>query len=707
MTREEFFSAVQANRALVFDGAPDMDRTLQGAWLSEAAERGFSVRVSNAIIVGPIVLDTVEVRASFELISCQLDLLSGRYATILKWFRLELCTFNGYCRLRGARFASGLWFRGSIFTDEFDLGYVTVAVDLDLDGINCGKQAYLVGLSVKKNFHTRKATFKDGFYMALATVLGVFDAKETRFYGDVILMDSHVGGLIFTKTRIEQTKDQGAAFDRLTVDSGANFSQASFDGPAAFGGLSVKGQLIFDEASFSSDCLIEGAIARDLFCRSITFESTTSLVGSHVFAADFTGSTFKGPARFNDLRVDVTLSLVSTTFSSVAVFDRMAIGQSIRVAGTLRSPAEFRGDVTSFAGATVGSQGIFEHVTFVGAAVFEGSRFGSDLFLDRCAFRAAASFIGMQVLGNISIVSVEFSQCEFHRLHCNGNFGFASCTITNKAELSYLSSDGNLVFSDCNFASELILKNSRIAAELSLRSTVLSEALSLEMVSCGILDCFPHLVDSAHDSIPDLSKIKINAIGLRYGQLYCVWRDFIAGVALSRLYVLDPYTQLEQQLRSVGAYHWADEVYVLGRRNFRNAFSQNSIRYWWDFALEMLSGYGLKPGRTIVALVILFALTTSLIAFIPFFAVQDATGACDFSQSSRPDLEIAMNLAARQYAVGGSDAVSGWSISDCALLGSWLRPYSVIGLLRLVALILIPFVVASFAGVLKYVGKRD
>jgi hypothetical protein len=80
---------------------------------------------------------------------------------------------------------------------------------------------------------------------------------------------------------------------------------------------------------------------------------------------------------------------------------------------------------------------------------------------------------------------------------------------------------------------------------------------------------------------------------------------------------------------------------------------------------------------------------------------------CTCAKGAPPDLEIAVNLAVRQYVVGASDTVSGWKISECPLVGSWIRPYSVIGILRLLGLILIPFVVASVAGILKYVGRRD
>ncbi len=101
--------------------------------------------------------------------------------------------------------------------------------------------------------------------------------------------------------------------------------------------------------------------------------------------------------------------------------------------------------------------------------------------------------------------------------------------------------------------------------------------MNLEMARCGTLDFFKGIVASADQKLPDLSKIKINAIGLRYNQLYCVWKDFVAGIAASKLSYFRSLRAIEKHLRSIGAYHWADEVYMLGRRNLRNAFKKNSI----------------------------------------------------------------------------------------------------------------------------------
>ncbi len=53
-----------------------------------------SVAVSGGRIVGIIVLETIRISASFELLSCAVEGLSARYATFSKWLRLEGAPFR-------------------------------------------------------------------------------------------------------------------------------------------------------------------------------------------------------------------------------------------------------------------------------------------------------------------------------------------------------------------------------------------------------------------------------------------------------------------------------------------------------------------------------------------------------------------------------------------------------------------------------------
>lgn len=705
MTEAEFLEALSSRDHVIFDEtATDGERTLQGHWLTAAARAGLPIRVSRGKIVGLVVLDTMRV-SHFELISCELENLSAQYATFTEWFRVETCSFSGYCWLRGSRFESAVWFRGTHLAGNLDLGYVSIGVDLDLDGLDCAKRVYLVGAAVQKNVHLRSSTFRGDFEMALANVTGQFDAQKSRFLGKATFVDSSIGGFIAVEASFESDKGDEVLFDRMAVNSGVNFTSASFGNTTSFGGLIAKGQLIFDNASFRGDCRLEGVKANDGFFRSVTFSKSASFIGAHLFSGDFTDSTFEGEARFNDLKVDIALSLNGTLFQSSAIFDRLRLGESLRIASTTRKVI-FSGPLTSFADANVGSQGIFSDVVFLGGAVFESAEFGG-LILERCAFHRVASFVTMRCKGDACFIGIAFEKAEFHAADIGGNFGFDGCTFREPADISYVSSRGNLVFSNSKFCSEVVLKNSHTRGELSLISSTLTDALSLEMATCGALHFFKGIAESSNDKTPDLSKVKINAIGLRYGHIYCVWRDYVAGVAASQLHIIDPYVQLERYLRTTGAYYWADEVYILGRQNLRKALPKGSARYRWDVALDFLSGYGLRPLRTLLALAVLLAIIAGLIAFVHGFADTNAVSDCVSAKGGLPDFEVAVNLAVSQYVPWASETVSGWRISECPLLGSLVRPYSVVWILRLAGLVLIPFVVTSLGGILRYIGPRN
>ena len=705
VTETDFFDAIHSNNAITFDAqTSEQERTIQSVWIAKAAEDSLPIRLSGAKLEGPLVLDTLHIPNSLELLSCEIPALTARYATFDKWVRIQSCVLTGNCSFQGSRFQSAVWLTQTRFLGYLDLAYVSVSVDLDLDEIHCADKVNLLGATVNKNVHCRLATLNGHLLMALATVGGQFDIRKAQFLAGVTLVDARLGGLVALEARFEPPKNDEILFDRMTVASAINFAGSTFGGSVSFGGIDVKGQIIFEGVHFKGDCRLEGASANDAFFRSVTFEANVSLIGSSLFSADFSQSTFKGAARFNDLRVEVAMSLNGTTFESDAHFDRLRVGEALRLVATDRR-VTFRGLVTSFAGSKIGSQGTFEDVSFEGNAIFEGMEVGADLYVERCSIAKVMSFVAASCKGNASFIAVDLARIDCHAFQIGGNCGFANCGFKDIADFSYVTTGGNLVFDACSFSNELLLKNAAIRGELRLRTSSLSAPLTLEMASCGTLDFFNGMVECAKDKKPDLSKIPINAVGLRYKQLFCVWRDYVSGLTASRLYIVDPYSQLEAYLRRSGAYHWADEVYLLGQKNLRRAFAKTSLRYWWNVALEKLSGYGLKPGRTVLALLALLGLTTLLIATIHGFATPG--GEADCGKIRLPDLEVAASLAVRQYVVGSNEAVSGWTISQCPLIGSWVRPYSIIGILRLLGLVLIPFVIASFAGILKYVGHRD
>jgi hypothetical protein len=700
VTLDDFKHSILSNGYLHFrEDATPADRRISGEWLAELAASDVPLRIKGAVVDGPIVLETIVVKANFELIDCKIHSIEARYATFEKWFRIETSSFAGDCTLRGVLFNKALWLRGCEINGALDLTHASVLVDVNMDRSISKKRSDLTGLSVQNNFHLRQARLVGPFEMPFGRVAGQFDATDAIFEAQLMVTDAKIGALVFNKV---QALGSDICFDRCSIDAMALFVDAVFTGPATFSGMSVKGQVVFNGAAFHSDFLVEGTTANDFVAQGIRIAGTCSLVGSHIFSCDLGRAQLSGTARFNDLHVDVTVNLSGASFGKRAIFDRLQTGETMRVAGSADEFVLF-GSFVSFAGARIGSQGVFEFVLFQGSVVFEGASFGADLYFESCKFSKVVSAVDMRIGKDLVVTDSEFSEVMFHAAQCRGNIGFATCTFADAADFSYIQAKRNLVFVECSFKSELILKNAHISGELAVRESTLSVALSLEMATCGVLHLFPNLVKAAKVRRPDLSSIKVNAIGLRYAQVYVVVEDFLAAIDSSRLYVLDPYSQLERHLRRVGQQVSADDVYVRGRRHLRATLPKVSLRYWLDSSLEVLSGYGVKPVRTFVALLSLFAVTALLICFVPHFASHTPS----FALQLRPNIEVAANLALKQYSVDPGGSVAGWSISECPLWGAWVRPPTILSILRLLGVLLIPFVATSFFGVLKYVGSRE
>jgi uncharacterized protein YjbI with pentapeptide repeats len=701
MTKEEFDAVLQGAGAIVFtDAASAEDRRIEGDWISIAAKNGAPIRISGGIVDGPIALDNETIAAPFELISCKLQLLTARYARFSRWVRLELCELAGACILRGAVFDSALWLRGSTAAGNLDLGYARIAVDLDIDGIRCHKRFYLAGVAVANNFHARGSTLEGPFLMPLARIGGQFDITRSKFSSDATFHDSQLSAF----TGAHAVFGGNTTFDRTSIFSVATFSDMRFSNTATFCGMDVRGQFVFDRSEFTGECHIEGSKANDAFFRNVVFRSISSFIGSQFFSADFTDAQFYKLARFNDLRIESGISAVGNLFAEEARFDRIKIGETLKI-GSNEKRTTFA-DVASFAGMRVGSQVQIEGATFEGPVFFDGSIVDADLSMDNSDLKTGGSFRGCRCKGDLEIANARVGEMlSFHGAEIHGNFVFDSCEL-RVVDCSYVTVQLNLAFQACKFTRELILKSCRVRGDLGLTGTTLAVALTLETASVGAIEFIKGLTPRAIEPVPNLRSIRVNAVGLRYGHIYCVWQDYISGLDASNIASLDPYVELEKYLRSTGQEHWADDVYVHGRLKLRQSLSKRSIQYYWDWLLWILSGYGLKPRRALLALVILLVVTTALIAWIPTFASHDSANAVACSQTM-PDIETAVSLAVRQFTGTGNDDVNGWRISFCPLFNGWLYPYSIVLALRGIALIIIPFTVATVTGLLKYIGHRE
>ena len=143
-----------------------------------------------------------------------------------------------------------------------------------------------------------------------------------------------------------------AEFHGATFKGGAGFDKATFEGGAGFDSATFKGTAGFDSATFKGDAGFGSATLGYAGFGRATFEGS----------AGFSGATFEGDAEFDRVTFQGSARFSGATFEGGAEFDRV----------TFQGNAEF-GKATFQGGAG------FTGVTFQGGAGFDRATFKSDV----------------------------------------------------------------------------------------------------------------------------------------------------------------------------------------------------------------------------------------------------------------------------------------------------------------------------------------
>jgi hypothetical protein len=178
------------------------------------------IRISNAVIIGGVFLNSQEI--PYDL-------------------RLEGCTFEGPVDLHGVHFAQGLDLSGSTFTDSVDFSGVTIGLDLVLErstfeSTEANFQEMRVGHAVKIESSEFKSVDTTSFKGTV--VGGAFTAHSNLFSShDVSFADLRVGGEFAAKTcafgfdelAYKTLRPLGHTEGTLVSFAGAHFADAYLD----------------------------------------------------------------------------------------------------------------------------------------------------------------------------------------------------------------------------------------------------------------------------------------------------------------------------------------------------------------------------------------------------------------------------------------------------------------------------------------------
>jgi hypothetical protein len=118
----------------------------------------------------------------------------------------------------------------------------------------------------------------------------------------------------------------------------------------------------------------------------------------------------------------------------------------------------------------------------------------------------------------------------------------------------------------------------------------------------------------------------------------------------------------------------------------------------------VLSGFGVKPVRAVVALLLVVTVASACIYFISNLATPTDWKYC--SPRQYVDVVTAIGLGVSTVLPVSTGDVNGWKPSSCQV-DVFGRPFIFAYLFKLLGLIVIPFLIATVTGIARYVGKRE
>ena len=292
----------------------------------------------------------------------------------------------------------GVTISDALFREIFD------AAPRDADERRTFSAAWFDGATFKGSARFVKATFESDARFAGATFQGI-----ARFDGPTAKGIFRGAGATFKgSARFERATFEGAArFDKATFKGSARFEGATFQGDARFAGATFKGMAGFDEATVQGDAGFHGAKFQGSagfhgakFQGDARFDEATFSGGG----AWFGGATFESDARFVKATFESHAGFDGATFKGSAGFEGATFQGDARFAG-----ATFKG-MARFDEATVQGDAGFHGATFQGSAGFHGAKFQGDARFDKATFKDDVPVLGpIEVAGRLVLDGVQFA----------------------------------------------------------------------------------------------------------------------------------------------------------------------------------------------------------------------------------------------------------------------------------------------------------
>jgi hypothetical protein len=703
MKREDFFAAVSVGRPISFSqGATNADRSIDPLWIHEAlTSAGNCILIENGLITGGLSIYSQEIPNHLSLRACTLATVNVRYCTVCENFDLSGSTIAAL-DLRGTTFGRALWLRETTVADGLRLDDVTVATLLDLDGLVAQSSVYAYGVNVGKNVHMRGSRFEGKAVFSLLTSGGQLDLKDAVFENDLALQDAVLGGLA-----TEATSFSNVAFERAEVRS-STFLLAQRVGFLNCHSMKISGQLVIKGVEVKGLAMLEAVECIDMCLEDCTFSKDVSIIGANVINFSASHCKFGGSVRMNDFRCDALVGF-SDCDGKTFHFDRARIGGTVGIGAVEEERVTV--DSLFFFGATIGAQLNLERILIRDKLVLESSRIAGDFRMIDGSVLGGLYALGLKVDGTFA----------FDGSLCGGPAEFTDAVVGKE-----LTTRGSVYLSDVRFWRVAVYsfadcRDAIFECGASFEFSQLGTLILYDVISLSTLSLKDAVVGSLHfDRVLNaatapqawpFSCTDVELSGCRYNRLSVAWRNMLNSLKHDERSFSNrqPFFELERFMRSIGRDDWADEVYYCGR-----ASTGDRMGFSWawleDRASRYLSGYGVRPRRLLLC-VVGIVLGLILLYSAPN-AVRPAGTAPRHFNCTRavrsPDIIDRIGLAMISLSPSPK-VVDGWTISDCSLSAQGIplgKPFFWVGLAQVFALILVPFLIATFTKVLNY-GRRE
>ena len=404
-------------------------------------------------------------------------------------------------------------------------------------------------------------------------------------------------------------------FKNVTLTGDANFHKTTFEGDANFDGATFKSETNFDRATFKSETNFNKAT----FTGETNFNKAT-----FTDKANFDKATFTDKANFSWIAFTGKASFRKATFTGKANFVVTAFE-----GWTSFSWTKFKSE-TSFLWATFKSEANFGRATFEGETNFSGATFKSETNFDEAKFKSETNFGWATFTGKVRFDRTRFSERKAaEKGNVVGGIIAEKGSVVGGIIAEKKSVVGGVIFDRVEILSGLVFRgvpNELLRFDGSFKETDLAR---VEFVNVDLANCFFENATGL-----DQAKLRGETSFDRTRK-----RERLADEV--KLHDSDmPKEEESKEAERVKAKHFA-QLYRDLRKGREDAKNEPGAADFYYGEMEMrrrsdswgtrrlldaywaVSGYGLRPLRSLIALLVVMCGATFV---LNAFGFQDSVG---------------------------------------------------------------------------------